>query len=111
MFFGVRKRQHPTPDRLRPSDPFAGGAAERASREWDAWRRSAQAVTRAWNEWLAAQHRERPELYRRYASALISEERAAVQLEHTIAHDPHLADAGDHGASAAGRGETRGAHG
>ena len=78
MLFGVRKRQHAARDRMRPSDPFASETAERASRQWDAWRRSAQHVTRAWNEWLGAPGRERPELYRRYASALIGDELAWI---------------------------------
>lgn len=111
MFFGVRKRQHSARDTVRPGDPFASETAERASPQWDAWRRSAQDVTRAWNEWLAAHGREQPERYRRYASAVIGEERAAVQLERTIARDPQLPDAGDRAASAAGGGETRAADG
>ena len=50
-------------------------------------------MTRAWNEWLAGGTRERPELYRRYISALTEEERAAVAIEQTVnlaanAHDP-----------------------
>jgi hypothetical protein len=46
-----------------------------------AWWRSAQRVSRAWNEWLAADSSRRPDIYRRYLSALAAEERAAAQLE------------------------------
>jgi hypothetical protein len=60
----------------------SGDAAWRArSREWRAWWRSAQRVSRAWNEWLAADSSRRPDVYRRYLSALAAEERAAAELE------------------------------
>jgi hypothetical protein len=38
-------------------------------------------VSRAWNEWLAADSSRRPDVYRRYLSALAAEERAAAELE------------------------------
>jgi hypothetical protein len=43
---------------------------DRASREWLAWRCSAQKVTRAWNDWLVADGPAESEAYRRYGAAL-----------------------------------------
>ena len=51
-------------------------------RQWQAWRLHAQAVTRAWNAWLAASSRERDDLYDRFVCALAEEEQAATALEH-----------------------------
>jgi hypothetical protein len=48
------------------------------------WRRAAQKTTRAWNEWLAAGGRERPELYHCYICALAEEEQAAVEIERGV---------------------------
>jgi hypothetical protein len=45
-----------------------------------AWRRAARRVTRAWNEWLAADDGERADRYRRYVVALVEEEHAAIEL-------------------------------
>jgi heme oxygenase len=53
------------------------------------WRRSAQRVTRAWNAWLAADHRDRGVRYRAFVAALADEERAATEVERMI----ELADA------------------
>jgi hypothetical protein len=80
MFFGSRKRQKSAGGASHLSDPAANESGERQSWQWQMWRRSAQAVTRAWNEWLAANSAERPELYRRYVSALDGEERAAAAI-------------------------------
>ena len=95
MFFGLRKRQKSAGGASHPSDLAANEVGERQSRQWQTWRRSAQKVTRAWNEWLAGGSRESPELYRRYISALAEEERAAVAIEQTVnlganAHDPTI---------------------
>ena len=54
-------------------------AETRQSRQWRTWQCSVQKVTRAWYEWLAADGRDRAELYRRYISALAEVERAAAQ--------------------------------
>ena len=83
MFFGSRNR-HKSAGGSRPSDPASREAGKRQPRHWQTWRRSAQKVTRTWNEWLAAEGRERAELYRRYVSALAEEERAAAQVERTV---------------------------
>jgi hypothetical protein len=48
------------------------------------WRRSAQQVTRAWNTWLAAEHRERSDRYLSYVSALADEERTAAEVQRLI---------------------------
>ena len=48
------------------------------------WRRSAQRVTRAWNAWLAADHRDRGVRYRAFVAALADEERAATEVERMI---------------------------
>jgi hypothetical protein len=61
--------------------------AERHSEQWDAWRFAAQRAARAWNEWLAAGGRERPELYRCYVCALAEEEQAAVAIERTVSRE------------------------
>ena len=52
--------------------------------QWRAWRCAAQKATRAWNEWLAADGHERPELYRCYVRALAEEEQAAVEIERRV---------------------------
>jgi hypothetical protein len=51
---------------------------------WRAWRSAAQKARRSWNEWLAADSRERPELYRCYVCALAEEEQAAVAIERAV---------------------------
>ena len=84
MHFRSRKRQKPTGGVSHPSALAADEGGERQARQWQTWRRSAQKVTRAWNEWLAGGRRERAELYRRYVSALAEEERAAVAIEQTV---------------------------
>ena len=81
MFFGSKKRRQSTHDASQPSDSAANEVEERQSRLWRAWRRSAQKVTRTWNEWLAADSRDDAEFYRRYTSALDHEERAAAEIE------------------------------
>ena len=84
MFFGSRKRQKSAGGVSHPSDPAPSQTAEPEFLQWRAWRRAAQKATRAWNEWLAADGRERPELYRCYASALAEEEQAAVEIKRTV---------------------------
>jgi hypothetical protein len=58
-------------------------------------------VTRTWNEWLAANSRERTELYRRYLCALAEEERAARELERAINLGANVQHASDRIAPAA----------
>ena len=85
MFFGSKKRAEANPGVSPPGDlPGDEVAGAAVSRQWQAWRRSAQKVTRAWNEWLAGGRRERAELYRRYVSALADEERAAAAIAQTV---------------------------
>ena len=67
-----------------PSEVPGDEAGELQSRQWQTWRRSAQKVTRAWNEWLAGGRLQRAELYRRYVSALADEERAAAAIAQTV---------------------------
>jgi hypothetical protein len=59
MFFGPRKRHRSHRGASQASDPVGNEAVEQQSREWLAWRQSAQKVTRTWNEWLAAEGRQR----------------------------------------------------
>ena len=74
----------------RPWTPRTSAIQARASpasaspRQWLAWRRSAQRVTRAWNEWLAADRSDRPDIYRCYLTALAEEERAAAEVERVV---------------------------
>jgi hypothetical protein len=84
MFFGSRKRHQTASRALHPSDLGADVMEGRQSPQWHTWKRSAQTVTRTWHEWLAANGRERTELYRRYLCALAEEERAATELERAI---------------------------
>jgi hypothetical protein len=84
MLFDSRKRHKDQGGVTPPRDP-AGIETGRLRRlKWEAWRRSAQKVTRAWNEWLAASRRERAEFYGRYLSALAEEERAAIDLQRAV---------------------------
>jgi len=84
MFFGSRKTHRSGGGASHPSASPTDENAERVSRQWDAWRRSARNVTRAWNEWSAAAGRERSELFGSYLAALSEEEQAAAQLERTV---------------------------
>jgi len=84
MFFAVKARRKLAGFR-DIGDPVARDTGEPRAREWLAWRRCAQRVTRAWNEWLAADIRQQPERYRRYLSALAEEERAAAEVERALA--------------------------
>ena len=93
--FRSRNRHNPTAGVSHPSELPGDEAGELQSRQWQTWRRSAQRVTRAWNEWLAGGRRERAELYRRYVSALADEERAAAAVAQTVglganAQDPRI---------------------
>jgi hypothetical protein len=83
MFFGSRKRRRSAGGVSHPSDPAPSQTAERELVLLRAWRSAAQKATRAWNEWLAADGRERPVLYRCYVSRLAEEEQAAAELERT----------------------------
>jgi len=78
MFFRSRKRQTSGGGVSHASDPAGSEAGKRQPQQWDSWRRSTQRVTRAWNEWLAADGRQRAERCRCYVSALAREERAAA---------------------------------
>jgi hypothetical protein len=84
MVFRSRKRHNPAGGALHPSEVPGNEAGELRSRQWQTWRRSAQKVTRTWNEWLAGEGRERAELYRRYVSALADEQRAAAAIAQTV---------------------------
>jgi hypothetical protein len=54
---------------------------EQQSRQWQAWRLSAQKVTRTWNEWLAADGHQRAASYSCYISVLTEDGRAAAEIE------------------------------
>lgn len=84
MFFARKKRSGLATDPSGVSDPGKSQRGERESCQWLAWRRSAQRVTRAWNEWLAADCRHRPEICRCYLTALAEEERAAAEVERVV---------------------------
>ena len=84
MFFGSRKQHTSAGGASHPSSPAHSRTAEPESVQWRAWRCAAQKATRAWNEWLAADGHERPELYRFYVSALAEEEQAAVEIERGV---------------------------
>jgi len=99
MFFRSRKRRTSGGGVSPTSDPAGSEAGKRQSQQWDTWRCAAQKVTRAWNEWLAAGSRERPELYRCYVCALVEEAQAAAELEHTVCTNAQ--NAGDSSRSAA----------
>ena len=102
MFFGSKKRREYTNDASQPSEPADNEVGKRHSRQWHAWRRSAQKVARTWNEWLAADRCDDAEFYRRYTSALDQEERAAVEIERRVSRQAtgqdatHRVAAGDH---------------
>lgn len=94
MFFGPRKRHRSQRGVSPPGDPASDGHEQLPLGQWQAWRLSAQNVTRSWNEWLAAGSRQRDDLYDRYVCALAEEERAAIALEHTtkLKADPYPTD-------------------
>ena len=94
MFFGSRKRRNLGGGASPLGDPARIEAGAVRTPQWLAWRRSAQKVTRAWNEWLAAEGVEGDSLYRRYVAALAEEEQAAAELQHMNV------DAGVHSESA-----------
>ncbi len=85
MFVGRKKRRRLAVDPSDVSNPGESQPGERQSAQWLSWRRSAQRVTRAWNEWLAADGRDRPDIYRCYLTALAEEERAAAEVERVVA--------------------------
>ena len=65
MFLGSKKRHNRADGVSHPSNALRNEAEKLKSRQWHAWRRSAQTVTRVWHEWLAANGPERTELFRR----------------------------------------------
>jgi hypothetical protein len=71
-------------------EPTSREARSGTSPQREAWRRAAQSVTRTWSEWsaAAADSRRRPELYRRYISALDEEEQAAAALQELQSVEP-----------------------
>jgi hypothetical protein len=73
-------------------EPTSREARNGTSAQREAWRRAAQSVTRAWSEWsaAAADSRRRPELYRRYTSALDEEEQAAAALQELESDEPRV---------------------
>jgi hypothetical protein len=81
MIFKSNKRAKPVEAVTNLEDAYGNAASAGRSREWLAWWRSAQKVSRSWNEWLAADNSRRPDIYHRYLSALAAEERAAAELE------------------------------
>jgi hypothetical protein len=81
MFLGPKKRHRSRRGASQPSDPVGNEPVDQQSRQWQAWRLSAQKVTRTWNEWLAADARQRAASYGCYISALAEEERAAAEIE------------------------------
>ena len=83
MVFRSSNRHNPAAGVSHPSDLPGNEAGELQSQQWQTWRRSAQKVTRAWNEWLADGRRERVELYR-YYFALPDEERAAAAIAQMV---------------------------
>jgi transketolase len=95
MFFGPRKQRHSADGVSHPSDPASHHITDQHSEQWHAWRSAAQRATRAWNEWLAADRRERPELYRCYLLALNREEQAAVAIEQAVSRDTTTPDTRD----------------
>jgi hypothetical protein len=93
MFFGPRKRHRSRRGAAQPADPVGTDVVEQEPRQWQAWRQSAQTVTRTWNEWLAADRRERAASYTRHISALTEEERAAAEIELIVKLDVDANDA------------------
>jgi hypothetical protein len=82
----LRSRKRPggaTRDFDRNERPVAE-AWPGASRQWLAWRREAQRVNRAWNEWSAADPRDQGEMYRRYTLAVTAEDEAAAELQRAV---------------------------
>ncbi len=75
-----RKRQNSSGGISHPSDPEPNDLTEGESRHWESWRRSAQKVRRAWNEYSAAGLADRGERFRRYVEALAEEEDAAARV-------------------------------
>ena len=84
MFFDLRRRRKLASGASHPSDPPGDEETGRISQQSTEWRRCAQKVTRAWNEWLAADRGVRAERWLCYLSALAEEERAAAALERTV---------------------------
>lgn len=84
MLFRLRNRANPVQPTAQQSDSGTTVAVGDESRHWLIWRQSAQRVTRAWNEWLAADSGRRPGAYRRYLDALVAEQQAAAEMERVL---------------------------
>jgi hypothetical protein len=95
MFFGSRKRHQSAGGVPHPSDSAPSQMAELEFVPWHAWRCAAQKATRAWNEWLAADDRERRERYHCYICALAEEEQAAAELERGVGLEANAQHAPD----------------
>ena len=81
MFYGSRKRRTRNEGASHASPLQRPEAADLRSPHWRRRRHATRNVTRASNEWLAADRLERAERYRRYAAALAEEEDAAAVLD------------------------------
>ena len=89
MLFPRRRKGRPANGASRTSHerkplPHEQHAPKQRLPQWQAWRCSAQRVTRAWNEWLAADSGQHASFYRRYVLALADEERAALDLARAV---------------------------
>lgn len=76
--------QAPAPD---PSEAAPDEAAELRAHQVEEWRQSAQLVTRAWQDWLAANRAEQRARYTAFVAALANEERAAAEVERLVTGD------------------------
>jgi hypothetical protein len=79
-----KKRQRNRRDVSQSSDPVGNEPVKQQSRQWQAWRVSAQKVTRTWNEWLAADGRQRAASYSLLHLCPTEEERAAAEIERIV---------------------------
>ena len=84
MVCGLRKRHKYADGAARPIELAAQEDESREPLEWREWRRAARRLTRAWNEWLAADAGERADRDRRYIFALVEEEQTAIELARAI---------------------------
>jgi hypothetical protein len=83
----------PTIDATDGTSAAIDDAAQQQREQLEEWRRSAQRVTRTWNSWLAAEHRDRRDLYDAFVAALAEEEQAAAGVKRLI----RLTATRDHG--------------
>jgi hypothetical protein len=86
VLFRLRRRRsgQDRPRSADDSDAETPGTTLRHTQQLQEWRRSAQRVTRAWNDWLAADSHTRAIRYRVFVAALADEERTAAELERVI---------------------------